>query len=87
MQAGEWIPGAIHYRKLEEARELLNELERVLSADDPDVIRLHQDIEQAEEIQANCDHKGWCWSDSLDLICGRCGASLWRLSRELLGKK
>jgi len=88
------IDGAMHYGQMEECERGLVSLRQIthmykgdeLDAHLADVAKIEANVKRAKEIQANCDHAGWCWSTSLDLKCGRCGASLWRPSRDLFGK-
>ena len=80
------IDGAMHYEDIEKCERGLillrqithlyngEELEEHLAA----IAEIEANVKRAKGIQANCNHAGWCQSDSLALSCGDCGASLWR---------
>jgi hypothetical protein len=66
------LPGALDYRKIAEAEEVLLICAQAGIVD----TKLQEMVKKAKGLQANCKHEGWCRSDSFDLTCGECGASL-----------
>ena len=78
------IDGALRYDELEEFERGLAALKSItplLNADElPEhlaaIKEIQATLDNARAIQAACNHAGWCRSDSLDLACGDCGASL-----------
>ena len=80
------LDGAMHYEQIEECERSLvllrqithlyegHELEAYLAG----IAEIEASVQQAKVTQESCNHAGYCWSDSLALSCGRCGASMWR---------
>ena len=80
------IEGALKYCEIEEFEGGVAALLSITPLLEGDELLAHraavEDIQstlnRAKEIQANCRHEGYYWSDSLVLTCGHCGALLWR---------
>lgn len=80
------IEGAMHYERLEECERglaLLRSITYLYAGDElaehlAAIAEIEANIQRAQAIQAACSHAGWARSDSFNLRCGDCGASLWR---------
>ena len=74
----------MHYERLEKCERGLALLRSIVDLYTGDehaehlaaIAEIEANVRRAQAIQAACNHEGWARSDSFNLRCGDCGASL-----------